>query len=344
MAAIGTPLLTLLDWAKRVDPDGNIPLIANLLTQTNQILQDMLWKEGNMVAGESLTVTTALPKSYFRLLNQFLPATKGKTAQIQEQCALLEAYGNIDQAVMELNGTSSAFRLTENAMHLESMNQTFANQLIYGDSLTPEAFVGLEPRYAKLGSTGTGPNLINANGNTANGQASILLVGWGANSVYGIFPKGSTAGLKHEDLGIQSVYDANGQIMRAYQDHWVWKGGIALKDWRYVVRACNIDVAALLADPTGGTINLINLMLGMLHHLPTTEGGMVGNSENGTYVGIKPVFYMNRTLRKMLDIQAQNKANLLLHVEQEEGKYKTMLREAPIRLVDAMTTTEAVVS
>ena len=33
--------------------------------------------------------------------------------------------------------------------------------------------------------------------------------------------------------------------MRALQERWQWKAGIALKDWRYVVRICNIDVSNL---------------------------------------------------------------------------------------------------
>ena len=32
MATLATGQLTLLDWAKRLDPDGNVPQIAELLS------------------------------------------------------------------------------------------------------------------------------------------------------------------------------------------------------------------------------------------------------------------------------------------------------------------------
>jgi hypothetical protein len=35
MATLATSNLTLSDWAKRTDPDGRIPIIAELLSQSN---------------------------------------------------------------------------------------------------------------------------------------------------------------------------------------------------------------------------------------------------------------------------------------------------------------------
>ncbi len=63
---------------------------------------------------------------------------------------------------------------------------------------------------------------------------------WGPNSVYGIFPRGSKAGLIHEDLGLQVVENVagiGGARMMAYREHWQWKCGLAVADWRYIVRA-----------------------------------------------------------------------------------------------------------
>ena len=47
MATLATTNLTLADWAKRTDPDGRIPVVAELLSQTNEILDDAVFKEGN---------------------------------------------------------------------------------------------------------------------------------------------------------------------------------------------------------------------------------------------------------------------------------------------------------
>jgi hypothetical protein len=56
MATIGANALTLADWAKRLDPQGKVPSIVELLAQSNEILQDMLWVEGNLPTGHRTTV------------------------------------------------------------------------------------------------------------------------------------------------------------------------------------------------------------------------------------------------------------------------------------------------
>ena len=60
--------------------------------------------------------------------------------------------------------------------------------------------------------------------------------------------------------------------------------------------------------------------------------------------GINASFYANRTINQMLDIQAMNKSNLHLKVDNEEGNQKLTLRGIPIRTVDALTEAEAQVT
>lgn len=343
MTALAGTTLTLADWAKRLDPDGKVPEIVEMMSQTNEILLDALWKEGNLPTGERVNIRTGLPDVYFRLINQGIPPSKSTTAQVDEQCGLMEGLGVIDQDLVELNGNSAAFRMSENSAYIEAMNQRAAKTMIYGASTTPEEFVGLAERFSSLSAVNA-KNIISAGSVSGGDSTSIYLIGWGPNTCYGVFPKGSQAGLVHQDMGVDWAFDANNNRYRAYMDHYKWKLGLVVKDWRYVVRICNIDVSALVADPTGGTINLINLMLKALHRLPSYAGGMIGNAEEATYRGVRPVFYANRTIREMLDIQAQNKTNLLLSVGNEEGNPKTMLRGIPVRTLDVLTESEAVVS
>ena len=61
MAIKSTNALTLADWAKRTDPDGKVPTIVELLSQTNPVLTDMLFVEGNIPTGHRTTVRTGLP-------------------------------------------------------------------------------------------------------------------------------------------------------------------------------------------------------------------------------------------------------------------------------------------
>ena len=80
MAVLGSNVATLADIAKRTDPDGKISSIVELLSQTNEMLPDMLWKEGNLATGERTTVRTGLPTVAWRLLNQGVQPSKSTTA------------------------------------------------------------------------------------------------------------------------------------------------------------------------------------------------------------------------------------------------------------------------
>src|SRR3990172_9077289 len=335
MVTLGANVLTLADWAKRLDPDGKVPSIVELLSQTNEILMDMRWLEGNLPTGHRTTVRTGLPTAAWRLLNQGVQPTKSRTVQIDEATGMLEAWSEVDKDLAELNGNTSAFRLSEAQSFIEAMNIEMAQTLFYGNSsLDPEEFTGFSVRYSDT-TAGNGQNIVL--GGSAVGQTdnmSIWLVVWGPNTVHGIFPKGSKAGLIHEDLGLVTVETSAGIVgtrMRAYQDRWQWKCGIALKDWRYTVRIQNIDISALVAKVAAA--DLIELMIKATHRIPNINLG-------------KCVFYMNRTVFQMLDIQRRDDVIAgggLVYMD-VDGRLTPTFRRIPIRLCDALTEAEAVVA
>ncbi len=181
--------VTLLDVAKTMDPNGSTAAIAEMLSQDNEMLLDMPWYEGNLPTGHRTTVRTGLPEVIFRKLNGGVPPSKATTAQLDEACGILEGRSEIDVALAELNGNTSSYRLSQSKAFIESMNQRMQNQVIYGDRLTPEAFVGLAPRFDDVPTTAGGAenrvNVLDAGG-TGTDNTSIWLVGWGPNSVHGI--------------------------------------------------------------------------------------------------------------------------------------------------------------
>jgi hypothetical protein len=332
MAELGANVLTLKDWAKRLDPDGKVPSIVELLSQTNEVLDDMLWMEGNLPTGHRTTVRTGLPTVAWRLLNQGVQPSKSTTAQIDEQCGMLEAWSEVDKDLAMLNGNTAAFRLSEAQAFIEAMNQEFVSTLFYGNSGTaPEEFTGLSIRYSDPAAT-NGQNVIDAAGASTD-NSSIWLIAWGAQTLHGIFPKGSKAGLMHEDLGEQTIETTAGiagNRMRAYQDHWQWKCGVAVKDWRYAVRIGSIDISSLVAKSSAA--DLIELMIKATHRLPTMKLG-------------KPVFYMNRTVFQMLDIQRRDDviSGGGLIYKDVDGVSTPTFRGIPIRVCDALLETEAAV-
>jgi hypothetical protein len=83
-ATIGGTALTYADWAKRMDDDGKVATIINLLSQTNEILDDCLVVEANLPTTHKTTVRTGLPQATWRLLNYGVAKTKSTTAQVQD--------------------------------------------------------------------------------------------------------------------------------------------------------------------------------------------------------------------------------------------------------------------
>ncbi|EMO4232325.1 hypothetical protein RZ641_005460 [Pseudomonas aeruginosa] len=331
MATIGNTVPTLLDVAKRLNPDGGgIMPIAELLSQENEMLLDMPWYEGNLPTGSRITTRTGLPDVIYRKLNSGVPPSKSTTAQVDEACGILEGRGQVDKDLALLNGNTSAFRLSESKAFIEAMNQTQQRTSFYGNQdVTPEGFTGIAPRFntVSTATAATAANVIDAGG-TGSTNTSIWLIGWGENTVHGIYPKGSQAGLVHNDLGEGDAFDENGNRFRAYMDQYQWKAGIAVKDWRYIVRIANIDVSTLTKNAASGA-DIIDLMTQALELI---QG----------LTGVTPVFYVSRRIRSFLRRQTVNKvAASTLTYENVAGKPVLMFGEVPVRRVDAILNTEA---
>jgi hypothetical protein len=331
MAILSSNVATLSDIAKRIDPDGKIQAIVELLKQNNAILDGMLWREGNLPTGHRTTVRTGLPTVTARRLNEGVLPSKSTTAQIDEQCAMLEAISEVDVDLVKLNGNDSGFRLSEAGAFVEAMNQSMAQYLFYGNAaITPEIFTGLAPRYNAL-SGNISQNILTAGGSGSD-NTSIWLVVWGENTIHGIYPKGSKAGLTHEDLGEQLIQTGTGigtGRMKAFVDRWQWKCGLAVRDWRYAVRIANIDVSNLVGESSAA--DLTKLMIKAIHRIPALGSG-------------RAVFYCNRTVREMLDIQALSKAGGQLTIDNFDGKPVTKFRGIPIETVDQILETEAAIA
>lgn len=330
MSTLSSAVLNLADIAKMLDPNGSVARIIEMLTQRNEILTDMQWKEGNLPTGNRTTIRTGLPAVYWRLLNQGVAPSKSTTQQVDESCGILEGWNEVDVELAKLNGNTAGYRLSEARAKLQAMNNEMAQTLFYGNSgLNPEEFNGLSVRYSDL----TAQNVRNMiNGNAASGQTdctSIWLVVWGEDTCHGIFPKGSQAGLEHEDLGLQTVETAagasgtvSGNRLRVYQDRFVWRAGITVKDWRFVARAHSIDVSSDNAD-------YIDLMTKMTWKVEDLGAG-------------KPAFYMNRTVGQRLDLlrRADITAGGGLTYDNVDGKVVRSFRGIPIRITDAILDSE----
>ena len=329
MSALAASHPTLLDLAKRLDPDGKIDVIAEILTQENPILEDMNFVEGNLPTGHRTTIRTGLPTPTWRKLYGGVQPTKSNTAQVTDSCGMLEAYAEVDKALADLNGNTAAFRLSEDRAHIEGMAQELASTIIYGnEGDQPEAFTGLAQRYNSL-SAANADNIVSAGG-TGSDNTSIWLVVWGPQTTFCIYPKGSKAGLQQTDMGIELVDapDSSGKY-RAYRTHYRQDVGLVVRDWRYVVRIANIDVSDL--GTVANTKNLITWMIKASERIPVLGRG-------------RAAWYVNRGIRENLRLGILEKVSSNLSWETVEGKRVMMFDGIPVRRCDAITNSEAVVA
>lgn len=334
MATLSNTALTLLDQAKRTDPTGKSARIVEMLAQENRMLDDALYIEGNVTNGYEVTQRTGLPTAYYRKANQGIPSSKSTTAQIVESTAHLEARSHVDVLVARRLGVA-ATRMAEAPAFTQAMNQQAQDTLLYGTEASPEQYPGFMSRYDDLSAVAA-ENIIDAGG-TSTDNLSVILVGWGADGIFCTFPKNTSAGLQHQDLGEDDVEDASGNTYRAFKDLWSMDSGLVVKDWRYGVRIANVDVSDLVGK-TGtqavtAATSVINLMSQAIDHLPSAEK-------------VNPVFYANRTLLSHLRILALDKSNDVVTIEKAINQFGKDIRTMhflgiPIRLVDRLLNTEA---
>jgi hypothetical protein len=339
MAILGTGQLTLADITKRLSPDGKVDAIAELLSQQNEILEDIVYVEANQPTSHVASIRTGLPAIYWRQYNAGVPSSKSTTAQITEPCAMMEARSDIDAKLLKLNGNSAEYRLSEESAFLEGMNQEAADKLFNGNvAVDAKTFSGFATRYSST-TAGNGSNVILAGG-TGSDNSSIYLVNWAPAKVYCTYPKGSMAGLQRQDLGEDTVTDANGGRYQAVSSLFQWDMGLVVQDWRNVVRIANIDVSDWVgvtgSQATSAATNVIKLMLRAKARIPNMSAG-------------RPAFYCNRSIAEGLMLQALEKSSSALGIRPAVTQFGMQINQLeffgiPIRTVDKLGIAETLVA
>jgi len=350
MAIIGSSVPTVLDIAAAMGPDGTFDSErVNLLVQTNEMLSDMVWQEGNLPDGHKTNIVTGLPSVQFRRINEGVAVSKSTGAAITEGAASLEGFFQVDRALALMSGDVNRYRYGESRLFLESMNQTMQTYALYGNAaVMEESFTGFAPRFNSL----AGGQVIDAGG-VSTDNTSIWLIGWGLDTVFGIYPKGTVGGLQHEDVTVNRaampgsavngamvgdvLHDPNGKQFMGYRDHFFWNCGLAVKNRQAIARAANIDVSNIRPGGTSAA-DIISLMIRLTYLIPSHMRKNRG--ANGLY---RPAFYVNSTIKAALHEQALNKVSGGggLTFSNVAGEEVLNILGIPIREVDQLLTTEA---
>jgi len=334
MAALGTGAITLLDIAKKMDPNlKDVANVVEVLALQNDILKFLPFMEGNLPTGHRVTLRSGLPTVGTRRINQGVSPSKSTTKQIDEGTMLLEAFSEVDVEAIRLGGNEGALRASEDVSTLEAMNQFFSTNFFYGNTAQYiDRFHGITPRYNSLSGEYAG-QILDAGG-TGSDNASIWLVGLGERGLHGIYPSGTNAGIERHDMGEQLIVDSSLGTRRVVKmTRHVWHSGISIKDWRHLVRIANIDVSNLATFGSGSdtAAKLLRLMIQATNKIPGNPNGY----------GLKYVWLMNKTAKTWADIMTMEKTNAAFGLKEIYGQEFTTFRNIPVVTCDAMTEAES---
>jgi hypothetical protein len=320
-------------------PEGKYSAPIEILSQINGILEDAPVFEGNLDTGERTTIRTGLPQGTWRRFNQGTQPVGVDESQIEFRCGMLQARMIADKRLVEIAADPAAYRLDRLKATMEGLNQQLASSLIYDkESTTPERITGLAAYYSTINTSTakSAENVIDCKGSGTNEFQSIYLVGWGKEATSLIYPKGTKAGMEHTDRGIQRIIDGTGiagAAFEAYEDVIDWTVGLAVRNWATGARACNIDMGDL--TPTAATGTDIGLIM---RRMQDYVFRYINKYRYSFLMSPRMYRYLNEQRRKnVLDGGG-------LSFETVDGKRMAMFDGVPIRLVDAMETSETEVT
>lgn len=331
MATIGLAH-TLNDLRSQLNPDGSIDRILEVLNESNPILEDIPWMEGDLPIGNKTTVRKSLPNPSIRRINRGTAPTKGTAKQIIDVCMHLEDRSCVDVELLAGKPNPEAYRSSEDDAHVEGMGQYVAKLLMYGSLASdPDTFDGFMTRYdTMVGAKGDpGYQVISAGTAGTNTNASMLFVDWGDHRVTGIYPKGTQAGLKTQDLGECDVYDAEGKPYRAVQTLYGWKCGLAVANTRSVARVCNIDVTNLTKLSADARKSLVDKFI---------------YAKNRIWQPKNIICYTSEDVYSFLETYLSDKANIHVTRDQVTGPVPFIrIAGIPVKKMDCMLQDEAAI-
>ena len=338
---------TLVDRASRLDGAGRQLYIAEMMSQHNDLWGDVPFIESSEIDAHLFAFRSSVPSGFWRQYNQGVPYAKSTTGKGKVGLGGLEGYSQVDRKLALHTGNPERFCKSEDAAFIEGMGQTMAQTWFYGNvNSNPAQFGGLAMFFNTV-NTANAANAVNVLdfGGTGSSNTSLWLECFGDRTLFGLYPRGSKAGLQTIDHGTtRAAYDALGNPFEAFTMYFSHDMGSCPMDWRYIVRGANIDVTvAGLAGPQAPDLFLnMDTMLMLVPHI---SEGTSGVSDTDAFEdpapGIRPVFHCNRTLKHWMLAQSLRNKNVLLGMEDFAGKPILKFRGVPIKIVDQLLNTES---
>jgi len=338
----------LLDLAQAMNPDGKIADCAEVLVESNPIVEDMPMFPSNAAMSNRVTIRSSNPTVSRGKLNQGLSRSKARKRQRVDTIGMYVGRSEFDSRTPWFVGSDNFERERgqEEDAFLEEFSQTIAYDIIYGDEAIYESgMTGLQPRLETAATAKTGSQVAKHHGSpSGNDYTSIYVVDWGERACHGIYPMNAPDGTAAEngvdvqDRGIMDVLDAESNPFPAYVTDFLWFIGISVRDDRHIARLANIDVSQALADTT--TL-LVDSLIPMLARMPKGSG-------------FTRVAYCSTNIKIALELQLKRmesanatyaaKSTLGLSLQEYLGAPTLHVHGVPFRDVDQISEAESTIS
>lgn len=320
---------SLAEQAKRLDPDGKLAQIVEVLNrEMGMILEEAPWIQSNDIWVNKTTRRGSLPTGTWRKLNSGVATEVSRVTEVLDVIGMLETYAEYDKAFIDSMPNPQVARMQEANAFLEGLGQTLVSAILYGNAnADPDQMHGLQPRL----STYDGEFVINGGG-SGDDNTSIYVVTWGQTEAHLIYPKNmENMGILHEDKGVVTLTDAttsapNTSQYEGYRDHFVVRCGFVVRHPKCIGRVANIEAS--------GTDNIFDEddLITLLNEMKTNAFTRI---------------YCNQTIMTQAEIKLKDKLNVNWSVDAGLGGVPFMkFRGIPVRKIDKdiLLNTESTIS
>ncbi len=329
-----------------LDAGAKFVLPTRVLDRMTPLVKMIPMVSSNNILSNIAVRTDSLPIASTRRWNEGIKATASKNAPLNDPIALFEDYSEVDFDLWEIQNNPEMWRAQQDMNHIEGLFQLMESTLLYGSLATnPGSFNGLSTRFNNLesypnGDTSWKPNVWN--GGLATGPAtSAWMIEFGDDTVYGIYPPNTPAGLSFRDLGeiTKELSSGTGSVGTNYMYQVLrtmlrWYLGIQIADERCVQRIANINPIGF-SGPSGFDENIFIQAKNQLPRFGEASG---------------TVILVNRDLKTQIDIRAvSQKINTYFTPPGDNsmdvfGKAVTKFQNIPIYVAEKISSLETIVT
>jgi len=325
MATISNTQLTLSEQIKQIGPDGMIMDLVDVLTEDNEILMDAPFMEANERFSNLGVKTLSYPTIGTRRINDGASGGVVRTKQHRELIQIFEARPAFDELLLKSENNPEQARRNQILGFMEAMAQAQADAIIYGDNDDdPDEIDGWATRYPNYSAA----NVHNCGVTSGSVTTSIYLVEWNPLKNFMVYPRSAkTVGIEHQDMGKQVLTNStSSKRYNGYEDVITCSFGINTLDDRCIQRLLNIN-SAMSGDhrlDSDGKLAILNY----------AKNKLPGKGRKST------VLYCNVEMLTQFENAADDKLLGCWRTKDVFGQPVTMWKDIPIRMVEAILSTE----